>query len=268
MQDVEMLALAVDQRRKDKKFKPYVKAVVSGDVIEIYTYDIPPYAPDDKSRESQKKGHTGDFENDDGIPDKTDRSDEIRKKTAYRRRNTFRRRVLANFTGKKSKFYTFTFEDDIRDIHVANKYWSEFVRRMRDEFGKFQYATVIEFQDKNRNGVVHYHMIANLPYIDFNELTKLWGNGHVYVKSIKHVDNVGAYMIKYMCKDLDDKRLDGKKAYMCSQGLEKEKVYRGHNAELLLQAMELDQKKAVFTNSYESEYNGMVNYREYNLKRS
>lgn len=64
-------------------------------------------------------------------------------------------------------------------------------------------------------------MICNLPFIKKTELFDIWGNGWVYINKIKHVDNIGAYVIKYMTKDSNDKRLQGLKAYNCSQGLER-----------------------------------------------
>ena len=44
-------------------------------------------------------------------------------------------------------------------------------------------------------------------------------------------------------------------------------VYRGEEAQRVLKALEIDKKEKVFTNSYESEHNGLIEYEEYNMKR-
>lgn len=43
--------------------------------------------------------------------------------------------------------------------------------------------------------------------------------GFVQVNRIDHVDNVGAYVVKYMLKDTEDPRLMGENAYLHSRGL-------------------------------------------------
>lgn len=83
----------------------------------------------------------------------------------------------------------------------------------------------------------------------------------------KAVDNVGAYIIRYMTKEYDDERLQGCKSYLASRGLKRPVTYTGEDALLVVQAMELDTKKETFSNSYEAEYLGKIVYKEYNLKR-
>ncbi|MGM9458151.1 rolling circle replication-associated protein, partial [Lacticaseibacillus rhamnosus] len=72
-----------------------------------------------------------------------------------------RRLVLANFDAG-SKFVTFTFAENVKDIDQANREWKKFVQRLRRRYGDFKYLSVIEFQ---KRGAVHYHMISDLPYV-------------------------------------------------------------------------------------------------------
>lgn len=60
-------------------------------------------------------------------------------------------------------------------------------------------------------------MISNLPYIAAKELENIWSNGFIKINAIDKVDNLGAYVIKYMTKDHADERLQGLKAYNCSK---------------------------------------------------
>lgn len=181
----------------------------------------------------------------------------------YRTRQMVRRLILANFDND-SKFVTLTFKENLIDLDEANKRFKRFIQRLRYKYQTFKYLAVIEFQER---GAVHYHMISDLPYIRNKELAEIWKEGFVKINNITHVDNVGAYMIKYMVKDLADKRLSGRKSYLCSKGLDKPFEARGEEAERIIQAYELEKRKPVFSSSYEGEYTGKVEYMEYNLRR-
>ena len=73
-------------------------------------------------------------------------------------------------------------------------------------------------------------MLSDFGYIEQKELEKIWGNGFVWIKDLltgnkgKPVDNVGAYIVKYMNKNNIDKRLMGKKAYFTSRNLNRPKI--------------------------------------------
>lgn len=239
----------IEEQRKEKGIKPFTKVVVSGSVIEVYQYDKPPLL------------RKGQIETED--EEKEDRTLERRKQTAREARNMVRRLVLSNFDNG-SKFITLTFAEDIQDVREANKVFKKFIQRMRYKYGQFKYVAVIEF---TKAGRVHYHMMSDLPFILNSELAAIWRNGFVRINEIEHVDNVGAYMVKYMVKDLEDMRLAGNKCYQTSKGLDRPKEYKGAEAELILQVYELEQKKEVFCSSYPTEYQDHCTYKEFNLKR-
>ena len=191
-----------------------------------------------------------------------------------RRRNTIRQLICTNFDSG-SKFVTLTFdndrEHDIKDVQACNQHFKKFVQRMRRRYPDFKYVAVIEFQDKNGRGAVHYHMICNLPYIKKSDLMDIWQGGFVKVNKIDKVDNVGAYVIKYMTADMDDTRLCGQNAYLHSHGLEKplevntwrpevaEEWRALHNA--------LEKQTPSYSRKYESEAAGVIEYFQYNMNR-
>ena len=125
-----------------------------------------------------------------------------------------------------------------------------------------RYSVVVEFQER---GAVHYHIVFyNLPYLKSDKLAEIWGNGFVKINKIDDVDNVGAYVTKYMSKDLGDERLRGRKCYFNSRCLkqpveitEKEKV------EAVKAALPLDTLK--YSAEFDNEYLGNIRYRQYNL---
>ncbi len=80
-----------------------------------------------------------------------------------------------------------------------------------------------EFQ---KRGAVHYHAVYfNLrPINQRNEFktgdfASFWEHGHIKVKKIAEIPNVGNYMTKYMTKDGTDRRLVGRKKYFATRGL-------------------------------------------------
>ena len=201
-------------------------------------------------------------------------ADENYKQSQRRRRNNIRQLICTNFDAK-SKFITLTFKDDIgidiRDVQACNGYFKKFVLRLKRRYPGLRYVAVIEFQDKNGRGAVHYHMISNIPYVKKDELSKIWGAGFVKINSIDKVDNVGAYVIKYMTTDMDDKRLAGQNAYLHSKGLEKPVelvTWRKETAETWQEVHNaLENEKPSYEATYESEVAGRCEYRQYNFNR-
>jgi hypothetical protein len=238
------------------------KLIANGHILEVYEYEREVLTGVKKGGRKSK--------DDEEI---SDRKEEIRRTSSVKARNEVRRKIMANFS-EHSKFWTFTFRDtdkfDITNVQECNYQFKKAIQRIKYKYGNFKYIAVIEYQDKNDRGAVHYHMICDLPYIKHEEMqNKLWKYGHCFVNDINHVDNVGAYVIKYMIKDVYDERLEGQKSYLCSQGLNKSVIIRGNIVEDILKQYGIDENtKKVFTSHYESEHNGTITYKEYNLKRN
>jgi hypothetical protein len=273
--------------------KPYRKIVLSGNVVEVYEMENTPYNVRTEKLVSDvewiwdmQMGEYRRAEEEKAIAaenfaklDKSTqewwlercKSSEIGKlqKNIMRTRNMVRRLILSNFDST-AKFWTFTFDDEkvppeiSRSIEGSNRLWETFIKRMRRKYPDFKYLAVLEFQ---KRGAVHYHCLCDLPFVKQRVVQEIWGNGFVSVNRIKHVDNLGAYVVKYMTKELTDERFFGSKLYQCSKGLNRPVEYRGEMADRMVAALDLGQKKEVFTNCYESEYLGQITYKEYNLMR-
>ena len=145
------------------------------------------------------------------------------KNTQKARRKSVRQLAAMNFDNS-SKFVTLTFRSvtcDYKNVKLCNKAFTAFIKRLKYRYPDLKYLAVIEFQDKNGRGAVHYHMLCNLPYIKKKELSDIWSYGFVKINAIDKVDHVGAYISKYMTENLDDERLCGLKAYQYSRNLEK-----------------------------------------------
>lgn len=255
-----------------KERKVYqVKYVVSGDIVERYTYE---------------KNQTVGFEprNEKGKNKNGIKSSENRSISLSRARKIVMRTINSNSC--LDKFLTLTFEENVIDLDYANDEFKKFIKRVNYQVFNtkkrvLKYVAVIEFQ---KRGAIHYHMLCNLPFIDSKSLAKIWGHGFIKINKIKgdkerfgssECDNVGAYVCKYMTKDNDDPRLLGRKSYLMSRNLDKpQEIYVGINEkDLLAQVYGLGDgfgsivEKSNFSSMYTNEYTGVVIYDQYNLKR-
>lgn len=206
---------------------------------------------------------------------------ESRKRSMQRSNSRLRRLVNANAwkwtkpdgTPYPPVFATFTFKENIKDIKVANRIFSNFVKRLNYELGHtkksfLKYITVIEFQDFSRDGVVHYHSIFfNLEYIRKDLLADIWGQGFVHIRAIDQVSNAGAYVSKYLVKHFEDDRLDGQKRYFSSRDLLKPieilDQFKADSISSLIPAPYLAKQK-----EFSSKYQGKVEYKQYLLERT
>ena len=191
------------------------------------------------------------------------------KRSEFRAKKEVRHLVNANadWFGKESlKFLTLTYAQEIYDIKASNRNFTNFIKRLTRFVGhEIKYVAVIEFQDKNRGGVIHYHlMLFNVPYIPNTDIERIWGHGFIKINAIDEVDNVGAYMVGYMGKTGGDERLYNEKRFFRSKGLKRPK-------EVVVLAspgndFEAEGYREVYKVSYENKYIGEVTYRQLRKK--
>lgn len=156
-----------------------------------------------------------------------------------------------------------TFRDNIDDLDFANNEFKKFIKRLNYNFKiKVKYSCVIEFQ---KRGAIHYHVVLyNLKgKIDLDKLSLIWGHGFIKLNKIKGVDNVGAYVCKYMTKT-DDKRLEGRKMYFNSRNLVKSIEIKDLNTVNALVGS-LQNQSPKYENTFSNEYN-TIQYMQYIIK--
>ncbi|SEJ00992.1 hypothetical protein SAMN04488113_14811, partial [Alkalibacterium gilvum] len=177
---------------------------------------------------------------------------------------------------------TLTFAENIQDVAYADNEFKNFMKRFNYKYNrKSHFLAVREFQ---KRGAIHYHLLIDWKYPETLEKESLralerelgantWRHGFVNIKPLKgqkkgdkSVDNVGAYLVKYMTKDLYERRLSHNKMYLCSRGLHRPKVYIQDEALKILENGYAYYNK-VFHNEYYSDYLGLIKYSEYNKKR-
>uniref|UniRef100_UPI003F689A82 rolling circle replication-associated protein n=1 Tax=Kurthia senegalensis TaxID=1033740 RepID=UPI003F689A82 len=137
-----------------------------------------------------------------------------------------------------------------------------------------KYVCVVERQER---GALHYHIVLfNMPFMPVDDLAKIWGHGFVRINAIDDVDNLGAYVVKYIEKTMNEMqekksaKVKDKKLYFASRGLHKPvEISDGTNAgkEEILNIAEKVKGHEVFRKTYESEYYETFEVIQYNLAR-
>ncbi|MEI7615585.1 MAG: hypothetical protein WCJ54_02640 [Actinomycetota bacterium] len=185
-----------------------------------------------------------------------------RKDSIARTRSQIRRTINAN--PDLNKFITLTFAENLCDVTKANRHFSKFIMRLKYIYDDFKYISIIEFQHR---GAVHYHFLCNIPYIDSSELSKLWGQGFIKINRIHHVDNLGAYVCKYLQKDMQEARLFNRKKFFKSQNLQQSIIiYDDKIIEKIIEMQGLSSVQPVYKCEFANEWVGMVKYNQFKLE--
>lgn len=226
------------------------KIIKSGDVVEVYEYSKPIMVGSDAKILHNGKNKKG---------EKTSTN-------INRSCRNLRRLINSNVTGH-DLFITLTYKDNMSDIKQGKKDFKNFIKRWnyrRSEALKYVY--VVEFQ---KRGAVHFHCIFfGVGFIANKELSKLWGHGFVKVNNIKECDNVGAYVVKYMSKDMIDDRFKGSDLYGRSKGNLNQpiEIKEPKNVESFLDSFN-SHDCIMYSTSFCNDYNGYISYTQYKPKK-
>lgn len=239
----------VVETHKREKYLSHKKAIICGNVIEIINYSTAvSYGIENSFARSSKKGICADK-----------REDNI-----SRAKNNLRRLINTNSSSKDS-FLTLTYADNVSDVKKCKVDLKRFIQALKRYLGvSMKYCYVVEFQ---KRGALHFHIILfDVPKISLSVLKASWPHGTIHINRINKVDNVGAYVVKYMSKELVDDRLKGHDLYGRSRLNLLEPTVLTHEKEVsALECLYLTKK--VYQKTYESEFLGLVTYTQYNLKR-
>jgi len=249
----------------DKKLikKTHIKVVLSGNMIESYTYEKPLFYnyPTIKTENS--------------LTTNNNPNNERSFFSIKRSRDKIRRLCNANVDqyGKniKPKFLTLTFKENIIDLHTARLYFKLFNQRLQYQYPNTKYLGVAEIQkkryEKYGHKVWHFHVIYfNLPYIHGIKKTfnTLWPHGITKINAIDHVRNTGAYVSKYLRKDLYEPELYKQKSFFCSKQLIQPKTFRNNlTSKKILQKSKTSLE---YTTTYPSNTHGNITYTVYKIE--
>ncbi|MED4533214.1 hypothetical protein P9241_13410 [Metabacillus fastidiosus] len=127
----------------------------------------------------------------------------------------------------------------------------------------FKYLGVLEFQDKNRQGAIHYHLVCNLTQVDSNILQQLWRYGWVH-KSVNTSNATKNEKIAfYLDKGITDQRLNGHKKYFHSHGLKQPTIHEITNPVEFYSHLDKCKPTLKDDKTYHSQYTGETKYQQY-----
>lgn len=225
----------------------YQKLVVSGNTLEVYTYEYEPISKYKSPMERWVDFTFGDaFRSTPMYPRLIERTKQER--NIQRAHKTFVRLVKANLYDTP-QLLTLTYSENISDISRAWKDFTVFALSLRRRYPQIRYIVVPEFQ---KRGAVHFHcLLFNYPsefictghfrnrfkngvtlksrYFKHDcppdkacekntrFLAKRWGHGFCDLSPTDGSPKLAGYLAKYMSKAMSDSRLCGKKAFSSSR---------------------------------------------------
>jgi REP element-mobilizing transposase RayT len=219
-------------------------------------------------------------------------------------RQTFKKlRYLINnnFKGDPNELHiTMTYAENMTDPERLYNDFKRFMTRLRRKYPgrSIDYLNVVEPQQR---GAWHVHMLIKFNdmesiYISNKELADLWEQGFITIKSLKNVDNIGAYLSAYLTdievpegldvvhKDVVVKKVDGKEKRFIKGGRlwmypPSMKLFRKSKGIVYPERIEMtydDIKKVVgsakphYQKKYmveQDNFKNTITYEQYNLKR-
>lgn len=132
---------------------------------------------------------------------------ETRKDSYNSLRQTFKKiRYLINnnFEGRSNELHvTLTYAENMVDNGKLMKDVEKFVKRLRYEYKAVTTVDYLNVVEPQGRGAWHCHLLLRFNeldsvYIENSRLAELWGHGFVVIKSLKGVDNIGAYLSAYL----------------------------------------------------------------------
>jgi len=234
-------------------YSVYQKLIISGSFIEHYTYEKPYYIGYPQYRFSHRFRRQKNQE--------IIREDNVRRTRARIRR-------LINCNRDLQKFITLTFNTPTLTLRDANPLFHNFIKRLKRIFPDLKYCCVPEFQPIS--GRVHYHFLCNIDVFYFkHSLESLWGHGFCHITDIDNVDNVGAYICKYLGKGNFDTRYFVKRKFFYSLNLLRPVVVDKINDVLMaLQCLPVHISSFVLgLKVFEvfTKWQGLIKYKQYKL---
>ncbi len=196
-----------------------VKVIQSGSIVEVYQYHQTVSLPKFSFTPKIKKY----------VRIKRSKAD-IRASSASRSRRAFMRLVNSNsgLGNQPDCFLTLTFKPEkLCDLVEANYQWKKFRQKLQRIVPNLRYCLSYEWGSKT--GRFHYHIILfDFPFVPQAVIQEKWGCGWAYIKEIKKgsIANVGAYVAKYMAKDMGSAYIDNKRRYFFSRNLVRPRVFR------------------------------------------
>jgi hypothetical protein len=260
---------------------PYNKYIVSGDMLETYSYEREPAKRISKGK---RRSASADAVSDLAIVGSDDISAKVadpsfttrRESNSRRAKMAFRRLVLSNIDEHELPFLlTLTYAANQKNLRIGYADFKSFVGALRYKYSDdWRYIAVPEFQ---KRGAVHFHaLIWGIPASVFELerstrfLASLWGKGFVYVKETYGNEGIAIYLSKYMQKAFTDPRFFSHRTYTVSKNCRRseEVVIGSMPLASAFEYIDLSTGTPLRTADYMTKWLGRAVYKRYKIIRS
>jgi len=172
-------------------------------------------------------------------------------------------RRLVNSNPQMNKFLTLTFAENITNLTQANYEFKKFKQKL-ERYTKrpLKYLCVPEFQ---KRGAVHFHIMSDMPFIGWERLSAIWGNGRIQIEKIRDKHKTGSYIVKYITKEKQDIRFYGQKLFFYPRKLLVKCVQAVDNMILAIKTLCYNECKLMQTYKIHNDYRGSIVINFYKL---
>lgn len=210
-----------------------------------------------------------------------------------------------NFTGKGNELHvTLTYKENMTDTRRLYADFKRFITRLKRKYkndSTIDYMVIVEPQER---GAWHCHLLLRFNdldnvFIPSNDLAEMWEQGFIKIKSLKDVDNIGAYLSAYLgdielteenvemmyssgrkieVKEVEGKRyIKGGRLHLYPPGMRlfrkssgivypERKKMKYENVKKIVGSAKPTYAKSIFVEN--EQFNNTINYEQYNLKRT
>ena len=252
-------------RQKENYLRPKHKSMIAGSFLETFEFQIPlELGPKEKKIRIRhlREACTPEY------------LENLARASDHRAISRIRTLICGNFDMKYVKFITLTFAPNLRfdteNLKICNTRKQTFIKKLLRVFPDLKYLIVPEYQ---KRGAVHYHMIADLPYLDGKWLDKTWGYGRTKIQAwISNRDSDSYHYItkeltKYVSKTYINHEFRGFRRFYASNSLVKPEKYYGEEAITLNKHCEHLGMKPIDDYELFIPYQGYVRYRSYRVRK-
>ena len=208
----------------------------------------------------------------------------------------FRYLINANFRGGANELHVvLTYKENMTDTKRLYTDFDKFIKRLRYKYREISTIDYLSGVEPQGRGAWHCHVLLRFNdlekiYIPNEEMAKLWGQGFTMVKSLKDVDNIGAYLSAYLTdievgedirgpniKEVNGKRfIKGGRLYLYPPGMNLYRKSKGikfpDRKKMTYETAKkiVGSAKPTFEKVYDVEngdFKNRITFQQYNLKR-
>lgn len=179
--------------------------------------------------------------------------------------------IRGNFINWSSKHMVLTFRNenkfDITSFNECDKRRVKFVTKLKKYLnGSYlKYICVPELQER---GVVHYHFVIDMKFVEQKKLEELWKWGIVFIKRNRSATYLSKDLAKYVSKTIRNVRTKGCRRYYCSNNVVRPQLFIKDDAKRLVQTFRGNIEKVVSITRFPSTWLGEIKKTCFYLKRN